>query len=203
MHRSDSCLPSGRIEMWKLVPILFISPILTTFVPHWDLPIYLLVIYAFTFAILSAFRRLCHEWTDWHLKLPVLTETKMVQWFQKRFPDQREKDDATIVTAARVALAAEVCKIEDQKRWWTRKTHIDEFAGPIAHNLPLMNFLLSAHSGGSGTPPELFSSTWFVQYELALNNNRQLMRGLKEHSAFIHYRYSRYDVSGPMISEQY
>lgn len=196
-------MPSGRIEMWKLVPILFISPILTTFVPHWDLPIYLLVIYAFTFAILSAFRRLCHEWTDWHLKLPVLTETKMVQWFQKRFPDQREKDDATIVTAARVALAAEVCKIEDQKRWWTRKTHIDEFAGPIAHNLPLMNFLLSAHSGGSGTPPELFSSTWFVQYELALNNNRQLMRGLKEHSAFIHYRYSRYDVSGPMISEQY
>jgi hypothetical protein len=183
--------------MWKYVPILFISPILTIFVPHWDLPIYLSVVYVFTFAILTAFRRLCHEWTNWHVRIPRVTEKDMFQWFRKRFPNQLDTDDATLVTAARVALKAEVCKIEDQKRFWNlsnRSSQVDEFAGRIAHNLRLIEFLLATHSGGSEVP-ELFSSTWFVQCELALNNKSQLMRGLKEHSAFIHYRYSRYDVS--------
>jgi hypothetical protein len=121
----------------------------------------------------------------------------MIQWFQDRFPNHLDADDAKLVTAARVALTAEVCKIEDQEQFWSlwnRSGQVDEFAGPIARNRRVIEFLLATHSGGSEVP-ELFSSSWFVQCELALNNKRQMMRGLKEHSAFIHYRYSRYDVS--------
>lgn len=198
MHRPDSFLSSGRVEMWKFIPFLFISPVLTVFVSHWDLPIYLSVIYGFTFAILTAFRRLCHEWTTWHLRIPSVTEKDMIQWFRKRCPDQHDTDDAILATAARVALTAAVYQIENQEPFWSlwnRRIQVDEFAGPIADNRRVIEYLLATHSGGSETP-ELFSSTWFVQFELALNNKKQMMRGLKEHSAFIHYRYSRYDVSG-------
>jgi hypothetical protein len=196
MHRQGSFLPSGRIEMWKFVPILFVSPVLTTFVPDWDLPIYLIVIYTFTFGILTAFRRLCHEWTSWHLRIPSITEKDMIQWFQDRFPNQSDVANVKLVTAARIALTAEVCKIEDQKPFWNlwnRSGQVDEFVEPIARNLRLIEFLLTTHSG-SPELPELFSSSWFVQCELALNNKTQMIRGLREHSAFIHYRYSRYDV---------
>ncbi|KAH6612969.1 hypothetical protein C7974DRAFT_428732 [Boeremia exigua] len=196
MHRQGSFLSSGRIEMWKFVPILFISPVLTTFVPNWDLPIYLSVIYTFTFGLLTAFRRLCNEWTSWHLRIPSITEKDMVQWYQDKYLNQLDADDVKPVTAARLALTAEVCEIEERGMFWklwNRGGQDDKFVEPIARNLRVIEFLLATHSGGEEVP-ELFSSSWFVQCGLALNNKRQMMRGLKEHSAFIQYRYSRYDI---------
>lgn len=121
----------------------------------------------------------------------------MIQWFRKRFPDQLETDDAALAAKARVALKAEIGKMEARKPLWNRwncDSQIDEFTGPIAQNWRAMEFLLATCSGDPEVP-ELFSSAWFVQCELALNNKRQMLRGLKEHSAFIQYRYSRYDVS--------
>lgn len=197
MHRYHSFLPSGRLAMWKFVPILSISPVLSIFVPQWDLPIYLCVIYTFTLVIVIAFRRICNDWTSWHLKIPCFTEKEMIQWFRGQFPDQLDKSDATLMAAARVALKAKIRQIQDQEHFWrlgSRKSQVDEFVGPIAHNQRFFECLLILHSDCSEIP-ELFSPTWFVQIDLAMKNKRQMMRGLKEHSAFIHYRYSRYDVS--------
>ncbi|KAH0294534.1 glycosyltransferase family 4 protein, partial [Aureobasidium sp. EXF-3399] len=58
---------------------------------------------------------------------------------------------------------------------------------------PYALWLLEKEAGGAALP-EIYTTTWFVQLELAFANQRQLTRGLKEHSQFITFRYSKYDL---------
>ena len=197
MHRSGSPLPSGRMAMWKCLPILLISPILTIFVRGWDLLIYLLIVYTFTGALLINFRRLCHEWTDWHMNVPNFKEKDLFVWYRKHASVESETDATALAAAARAALRSAIRRFNQQKRSWSfrsRNATSDPFVAKMAKGLPFADFLLRKDVS-AGEPPELFTTTWFVQLELALDNQRQLMRGLKEHSSFINYRYSRYDVS--------
>lgn len=197
MHRSGSPLPSGRSAMWKCLPILMISPILTVFVRGWDLLIYLLVVYTFTASLLISFRRLCHEWTDWHIKVPNFKEKDLLTWYRKHASVDSDADATALAGTARYALQQEIIRVQRQKRswaFWNRSKDTDPFVMKMADGMKFADFLLRKDAS-AGEPPELFTTTWFVQLELALDNQRQLMRGLKEHSSFINYRYSRYDVS--------
>lgn len=196
MHRADSPFTSGRIAMWKCMPILLVSPILTIFVNGYDLLIYLVVIYVFTFTLLLSFRNLCHEWTGWHTKVPAIKEKDILAWYKKKVPESSEKDSASLATSARAALQLETRNFKRPNRLtalW-RKKKVDSFAEKIAESLPYASFLLVKEAGDAELP-DMFTTTWLVQLELALGNQRQLIRGLKEHSAFITYRYSHYDVS--------
>lgn len=195
MHRADSPLPSGRISMWKCIPILFISPIVTSFVRSYDLLIYLIVVYAFTFSLFWEFRRLCHAWTNWHLKVPSpLKENDLLKWFKDLKPESKELDSIALAAAARSALFDALDQDNKGQAAWFKKPPRDAFAAKINDGLPESLFLLKKECAGTEMP-EMFTTTWFVQLELALNNQRQLMRGLREHSAFINYRYSRYDIA--------
>ncbi|KAI7424007.1 glycosyltransferase family 4 protein [Hortaea werneckii] len=196
MHRSGSPLPSGRSAMWKCLPILMISPILTVFVRGWDLLIYLLVVYTFTASLLISFRRLCHEWTDWHIKVPNFKEKDLLTWYRKHASVDSDADATALAGTARYALQQEIIRVQRQKRswaFWNRSKDTDPFVMKMADGMKFADFLLRKDAS-AGEPPELFTTTWFVQLELALDNQRQLMRGLKEHSSFINYRYSRYDL---------
>lgn len=203
MHLLDSPLTSGRIAMWKCMTILFISPILTTFVNGHDLLIYLLVIYTFVIVLLITFRNLCHEWTNWPSKVPTIKEKEVLTWYLSKNPDQetsREKSNSAATSIkARVALRLAVTKYTGQWSVWPFKQALeDAFVQKMAIGHPFAMWLLEKESGGEELP-EMYSTTWFVQLGLALANQQQLVRGLKEHSPFITYRYSEYDVSIAML----
>jgi len=178
--------------------ILFISPILTSFVNGHDLLIYLLVIYAFVISLLITFRNLCHEWTNWPSKIPTVKEKDVLAWYLSTIKDDekgaKETDEATLAARARVALRLAV---EHYNTSWSvrfAKPKEDIFVRKMAIGHPFAMWLLKKESGEEELP-EMYSTTWFVQLGLALANQRQLVKGLKEHSPFINYRYSKYDVS--------
>ncbi|KAI7443195.1 glycosyltransferase family 4 protein [Hortaea werneckii] len=140
--------------------------------------------------------RLCHEWTDWHIKVPNFKEKDLLAWYRKHASVDADADATALSGAARCALQREINRVQRQKRswaFWNRSNDTDPFVMKMADGMKFADFLLRKDAS-AGEPPELFTTTWFVQLELALDNQRQLMRGLKEHSAFINYRYSRYDL---------
>ncbi|KAJ9624030.1 hypothetical protein H2203_005477 [Taxawa tesnikishii (nom. ined.)] len=180
------------------ITILFISPVLTTFVNGWDTLIYLLVIYVFIATLLFTFRNLCHEWTTWHTKVPAVKDKDLLAWYKQVNSGLTPNVDASSLAAsARAALETALENRPSRNKLLAllqRGRPVDEFVEKMADGMPYALFLLEKESNGEELP-ERFTTTWFVQLELALANQRQLMRGLKEHSPFITYRYSRYDLA--------
>lgn len=183
--------------------ILLISPLLTTFVNGWDLLIYLLVIYLFIAVLLLTFRDLCHQWTSWQRKVPTVKDKDVLEWYKKKMANlpgyEAPSDASEVARHARIDLEAAV-KAYTPRGIWYRINHPgakvpeDAFVRKMAIGHPFADWLLKKEAGGEELP-EIYTTTWFVQLELALNNQIQVVRGLKEHSAFITYRYSKYDVS--------
>jgi len=183
--------------------ILFISPILTSFVNGHDLLIYLLVLYTFIIALLITFRNLCHEWTNWPSKIPTVKEKDIITWYLSTIEndekDATQTDEATVVVRARLALRLAV---ERYNTGWTfgpfARSKEDPFVRKMAIGHPFAMWILKKESGEEELP-DMYSTTWFVQLGLALANQRQIVRALKEHSPFITYRYSKYDVSSVLF----
>lgn len=204
MHRPGSPLSSGRIAMWKCLSILLISPILTTFVNGYDLQVYILVIYFFIFVLLLTFRNLCHEWTTWQTKVPTIKEKDLLSWYRTSGPMESAslaESPILLSKAARTALQTEVHNLQGRSKvlaFFQSRKDEDKFVHKMAVGLPFALWLLEKESNGEELP-EMFTTTWFVQLELALANQKQLTRGLKEHSPFITYRYSKYDVSKEIV----
>lgn len=187
--------------MWRCIPILFISPVLTTFVNGHDLLIYLLVIYTFVIALLISFRNLLHEWTTWLAKVPSVKEKDLMTWYNSMI---KEKQDSTsggelqdLASRARLALRLAVHEYRNRslfRKIFSSEPNVDPFVKQMGIGHPYALWLLEKEAGGAALP-EIYTTTWFVQLELAFANQRQLTRGLKEHSQFITFRYSKYDVS--------
>lgn len=200
MHRLGCPLTSGRTAMWRCIPILLISPILTTFVNGHDLLIYLLIIYTFIITLLVTFRNLLHEWTTWLLKVPSVKEKDLMTWYSNKMKDEKsvlESDSQKLAADARLALRQEVHKYRNRnlfRKLFKDERGTDPFVRKMGIGHPYALWLLEKEAGGADLP-ESYTTTWFVQLELAFANQRQLMRGLKEHSPFITFRYSKYDVS--------
>jgi len=197
MHRAGSPLTSGRVAMWRCIPILLISPIVSTFFVGSDTLIYLLVIYAFVLALLVTFRNLCHEWTTWYDKVPAIKEKDLFVWYKQRLVQsgsEKTEESASTTALAREALQLEVSRFVEPRWWrfWDRKPQ-DRFVAKMAIGHKFALWLLDKEAPGAALP-ETYTTTWFVQLELALANQKQLVRGLKDHSQFILFRYSKYDI---------
>ncbi|KAI4726637.1 hypothetical protein E4T49_05652 [Aureobasidium sp. EXF-10728] len=101
-----------------------------------------------------------------------------------------------IAASARLALRLAVQQYRNRSffsRVFDSEADMDPFVKKmgIGHSYAL--WLLEKEAGGAELPP-IYTTTWFVQLELAFTNQRQLVRGLKEHSQFITFRYSKYDL---------
>lgn len=200
MHRLGCPLRSGRIAMWKCIPILFISPILTTFVNGHDLLIYLLIVYTFIVVLLVTFRNLLHEWTTWLAKVPSAKEKDLMAWYTSMIKKETGLDPSgssqEVAADARKSLERQVNDFRTRglfSQIFGTSQDVEPFVKQMAVGHVYATWLLEKEAGGAELP-EIYTTTWFVQLELAFANQRQLMRGLKEHSPFITYRYSRYDV---------
>jgi hypothetical protein len=206
MHRLGSPLTSGRIAMWKCIPILFISPVVTTFVNGHDLLIYLLIIYTFIITLLVSFRNLLHEWTTWLAKVPSVKEKDLMTWYNSTTKEKQdaasEGDSQEIAVRARLALRVAVHEYRNRsllRKMFSSEPNVNPFVKKMGIGHPYALWLLEKEASGADLP-EIYTTTWFVQLELAFANQRQLTRGLKEHSQFITFRYSKYDVSGGQIT---
>lgn len=211
MHRKGSPLTSGRIVLWRTFPLLFISPILSSFLNSHDLLIYLVVLYIFLFLIMFQYRKLCHEWSTWTSKVPVIKEDDIIAWYLERLTKQYEGEnpvatESDVDTLARLARYTFRAKVEAFSRRTfkalNRCESDDSLVAKVATGLPLALWLLEKENAGAQLP-ELFTNTWFMKLNLALKNQQLLVQGLKEHNVFILFRYARYDVSLNSLTRLY
>ncbi|KAF2423713.1 hypothetical protein EJ08DRAFT_595586 [Tothia fuscella] len=197
MHLKGSPLTSGRLVLWRTFPILAISPLVSTFVTGYDLTIYLCVMFTFLLALLVQYRALCMEWSTWMADVPKMKESDVVQWFQAKRKNTFEKyginEGQSLKEAAQKAFLERVTSVKKQRFRFLNRAVRDQLVEKAAHGLPLAQWLLEKNSEGAKLP-EAFSNTWFVQLDLAVKSQQQMVRGLKEHSAFILFRHAKYDL---------
>jgi hypothetical protein len=206
MHQKKCPLTSGRFVLWRTIPFLLISPIITTFVNGHDVLIYLIVLYSFLLLLLYQYRNLCHEWSTWISKIPHFKEDDIGAWYSNKQPfgPDREKSDKGTDGADRSAILAfrediQACRVGSFKS--RKRGATDDLVAKVGKALPLILWLVERNNEANGKinpnakPEELFSKSWFAQLEQALERQQDLARGLKEHSIFVLFRHGEYDVS--------
>lgn len=188
---------SGRTIVASCIPILFISPILTLFIGH-DIIVYLIVLTIFLAVLLYGASKIMSAWATWYLDIPFVTDKEVVQWYVKT-KMSNEKDlplgvtDISTTPLPRIALAEEVEK-ERKRSFWTKPT-TDEFVLRAVRGYPATHFLMSWYCQYSRTVmPFLYSTTWNLQCKAAIDTLLNMQKGLKFHSAFVHWRYSGDEV---------
>jgi len=212
MHQQGSPLTSGRTVLWRTLPVLFIAPLISSFLNHYDLILYLSFGYFFLFLLLLQYRRLCHEWMNWIDNIPTLTETGILDWYHSRMEKDIVSDDTTessvivdneesTLNPKQVALQAfrESVLSYQQGLHSIRDVVLcpDPLVRRVVLGLPFIDWLVRKHSsnGESRDTIEPFSVSWFAQLDQALKAQKQMTQGLKEHSIFMLSRYSKLDVS--------
>lgn len=210
MHQRHCPMTSGRTVLWRTIPILFVSPVVSTFANNYDLAIYLSVEYAFLSLLLVQYRRLCHEWVRWADEIPKLSEKDVIQWYKSRV-DERTLSDDTKESSVNLAnrsddaenlaqLAAGAMRLA-LETYQGRPTRLrsedrgyDAIVERVAAGMPYIDWLLRRGEPSGRIPPR-FSASWFAQLSQKSKQHQQMVQGLKEHSIFMLFRYARCDVS--------
>ncbi|KAF3934863.1 hypothetical protein ABW19_dt0202847 [Dactylella cylindrospora] len=201
MHRDGAPLPSGRYVLAKSMFVLVASPIITTFVNGHDVAIYLPICYLFLFYLFYNYRQLCITWATWLDKIVIIDDNKILDWWADEYANGEKaaipKDDegarAAILDKARALLLKRV-RVADLKKHSFLPFKETPFVKQLVDGYRESVWLLKKDAGG-GDIPEPYSPTWHVQLKVSLNTQRLFVRGLKEHSPFQMWRYSRYDIA--------
>jgi hypothetical protein len=203
MHQRGSPLTSGRTILWRTIPILFLSPIISTLVSGSDLQIYLPVSYGFLLVLLFQYRQLCHEWSTWTSKIPTITMDDILNWYTTKVEPQSDSTSAVSVdresssaeAVKKAALQAFLASVEAHRRGLFGSSSIrvpDPVVSRVAKGMPYVEWLLQKDTSREKAEP--FSVSWFAQLNQALKDQKQMAQGLKEHSIFMLFRYARYDI---------
>ncbi|ODA83515.1 hypothetical protein RJ55_02029 [Drechmeria coniospora] len=198
MHQHGSPMTSGRTVLWRTIPVLLLSPIISTFVNSHDLEIYLPITYSTILLLLYQYRRLCHEWAGWMKMIPEVSEKEINMWYtssrelEENDGDAEKTDgDSKVAQAAlRMAVSSYSQRSRDAVSSGLLK---DEFVSRIADGMPYIDWLFKK-TNPDGNMPEVFSSAWFTQLGEAKKQQQQLSRGLKEHNIMLLFRNARYDM---------
>lgn len=199
-------MTSGRSVLWRTIPFLAISPILSTLVNGHDLVIYLSVLYAFLILLLLQYRNLCQEWSTWITKVPHIKEKDILTWYRNLLEIESDSSSGDEKENIKIAVRVDT----DVERFFERASSTfsrqvdlwrkrrlnnsnDPFIAKVAAGLPYAQWLLTKDDGAS-PQYEPFTKSWLVQLDLELKRQEQLIRGLKEHSIFILWRYGKYDL---------
>ena len=173
-----------------VVPFLFISPVITIWIPDHDIQIYLSVIFAFLVLLVIGVRRTAARWTTWYLGIEKLTDQRLREWYIETQEDGDEKallgmSDPAVLKVARATMIQEVTAA---RKLFGSKSQ-DPLVCALAKSYDATVFLLEWYSSYSGTPlPMPYSSTWNMQTKVALQTLQQLQTGIRLHNAFIHWR---------------
>ena len=188
---------SGRKAIIFCIPILFLSPIITTFTGN-DSAIYLAVIYVFIGVLLLSLRSTTAKWVTWYQSLRRTDDTEIRKWYISAHGNDDEKvfasmSDPAALKLAREALLSDVMA-EKSRRFYSKPT-TDKMVKELAQDWESTNFLLNWYCRYADVPrPIPFSSGWNIQTKVALDTLRSSQKGLKLHNAFVHWRQSSKEI---------
>jgi hypothetical protein len=137
-----------------------------------------------------------------------MAEHDITAWYQRRLKGQTEKslglghdeEGQEFKETAQLVFREEVDAFTRRRIKVFSGYALDQLVATAAKGLPLANWLVGKGNNGAQLP-DAFSNTWFVQLDLAMKSQQQLVRGLKEHSTFFLFRYAKYDVSAARLSQ--
>ncbi|BFZ56046.1 hypothetical protein PYCC9005_003088 [Savitreella phatthalungensis] len=189
MHRDGSPFPSGRTILWQTVPMLLLSPIITIFVHEHDVLIYLIVIYVFVVILYLRFRRLSTAWSQWYAGIETLTDAQVTKWYRDNAATEKEEANDADYETCRQALAWAV----EQERRKSSK-HASPLIKKLAFGREYARWLLKKDLAPGADVPLPYSSAWNNQLKMGLTTYENFVRGLKEHSGFLQFRYARAEI---------
>jgi hypothetical protein len=201
MHSKGSPLTSGRMILWRTIPFLFLSPILSSFINDHDLEIYLPISFGFLLLLLIQYRRLCREWCTWVSRIPSITEQSILDWYGSKSNGSTSSVGGNIPAlsasdrkAAFRAFGEAVNLVRGRSlNTLVNRRANDTLVAQVARGMPYIDWLMKKEFP-LDKPPEPFTPSWFPTLTEAIKTQRQLSRGLKEHNIFILFRAARYDV---------
>ncbi|KAJ5114874.1 hypothetical protein NUU61_000633 [Penicillium alfredii] len=188
---------SGRKAIIMCIPILFLSPIITTFAGN-DSAIYLAVIYVFIGVLLLCLRSTTSKWVTWYQTLRRTDDTEIRKWYIAAHGKNNEKvfgnlSDPAALKLAREALLKDV--LAEKARGLFSKPTTDQMVMELARDWESTNFLLDWYCRYADVPrPIPFSSGWNIQTKVALDTLRSAQKGLRLHNAFVHWRQSSKEI---------
>jgi len=180
---------SGRITTVACLPILAISPIVTTYVGH-DIIVYPIVLSVFLVALVSSSRGVFYRWSTWYLGVTVYSDTDIVNWYTKVTPAEELPKGVTDLGPTplpRTKVFSEVQKELHRMPW--QKSTSDKMIKELAESYDATCFLMDWYCKYSRTKmPYPYSPTWNLQCKTALDTLKEMQKGLKLHNAFVHWR---------------
>ncbi|KAI9927826.1 hypothetical protein MW887_002678 [Aspergillus wentii] len=188
---------SGRKVIFLCLPILFVSPIITTFTGH-DSAIYLAILYVFIGMLLLGLRHVASKWVTWYQKLRRTDDTEIRKWYISTYGNNDEKvfgnlSDPAVMKLSREALLKDI--LAEKSRWFFSKQTSDKLVLELSSDWESTNFLLDWYCRYADVPrPIPFSSSWNIQTKVALDTLRGSQKGLRLHNAFIHWRQSNREM---------
>lgn len=188
---------SGRKIILASIPILFISPVVTTFTGH-DSAVYLVVIYLFIGTLLFGLRSIASKWVTWYQNLRRTDDTEIRKWYISTRGNNDEKvfgnlSDPAVLKLSREALFKDVMA-ENNRGFFSKRT-TDNLVLDLSKDWEATNFLLDWYCRYADVPrPIPFSSSWNIQTKVALDTLSGAQKGLALHNAFIHWRQSSKEI---------
>lgn len=190
---------SGRTVIMSRIPILFISPVLSLWVQH-DLAVYVCVLTCFLISLLLGARKVMSQWSTFYLNIPLVTDAEVVSWYIKtreagtstsNFAESMENVGPT--PYPRQELHSAVLK-ECTRHSWTKST-TDPLVAKLAEGHSSTKFLMAWYCRHKRTKmPLAYSATWNLTLKAGLENMTNMQKGLKLHSAFLHWRHTGADI---------
>jgi glycosyltransferase involved in cell wall biosynthesis len=178
---------SGRKIILSCMPMLFLSPIVTTFVGH-DSLVYLLVLYAFIGLLFIGLRTTAANWVTWYQNIRMTDDAEVKEWYISNFADNNQHEiikmsDPAVLKLAREVLLRSVLT-EKEKTIFGRSTP-DSLVKELARNWDSTNFLINWYCRYADVPrPIAFSSGWNIQTKVALDTILNAQKGIRLHNAF-------------------
>ncbi|EPS26705.1 putative polysialyltransferase [Penicillium oxalicum 114-2] len=188
---------SGRKPIIYCIPVLFLSPIITTFTGS-DSAVYLAVIYVFNGLLLLSLRSTLSKWVTWYQSIRRTDDTEVRKWYISVHGNNNEKVFGTMSEPAALKLARDALlndiMAEKNRRMFTKPT-TDQLVKELVRDWESTNFLLDWYCRYADVPrPIPFSSGWNIQTKVALDVLRNSQKGLRLHNAFVHWRQSSKEI---------
>lgn len=125
--------------------MLFISPLLTIFIPYNDAAIYLTVLYVFILLLLLGVRRTGSRWTTWYQKIALIDDAALRSWFVERLSLSEKEDiqkltDPKVLILARQSLQREV--MAEQRKTIFAKASSDPLISKLVESYQATIFLM-------------------------------------------------------------
>ncbi|RMZ78616.1 hypothetical protein DV738_g3716, partial [Chaetothyriales sp. CBS 135597] len=187
---------SGRTAIILCIPLLWVSPVLTLFVGH-DVLVYLLIMTFFVCVLLLVARHNINAWSTWYLNIPLVSDNEIVQWYK----DTQMAEHSLPEYVADVGTTPiprrtlwEAVQAERKRPFWKKPT-TDPLVLKLAKGFPATMFLMDWYVVFSRTEmPYKYSTTWNLQCKAAIDTIQSMQKGLKLHSAFVHWRHAGDEV---------